>query len=93
MAEIEANIELEAEGDKIKEVKVANKHKRCISSTGDISKLFEIVQSSCMSYYLDPGVATSFALKSDHKAGTGEDWKSPAVPTKAPSSPKVKHDD
>ena len=43
MAEIEANIELEAEGDKIKEMKVANKHKRCISSTGDISKLFEIV--------------------------------------------------
>ena len=43
MAEIEANIELEAEGDKIKEMKVANKHKRCISSTGDISKLSEIV--------------------------------------------------
>ena len=43
MAEIEANIELEAERDKIKEMKVANKHNRCISSTGDISKLFEIV--------------------------------------------------
>ena len=43
MAEIEANIELEAEGDKIKELKVPKKQKRCISSTGDISKLFEIV--------------------------------------------------
>ena len=43
MAEIEANIELEAEGDKIKELKVAKKQKRCISSTGDISELFEIV--------------------------------------------------
>ena len=43
MAETEANIELEAQGDKIKELKVAKTHKRCISSTGDISKLFEIV--------------------------------------------------
>ena len=46
-----------------------------------------------MSYYLDAGVATSLALKSDHKAGTGEDWKPPAAPTKAPSSQKVKYDD
>ena len=43
MAETEANIELEAQGDRMKELKVAKKHKRCISSTGDISKLFEIV--------------------------------------------------
>ena len=43
MAEIEANTEIEAKGDKIKELKVPNKHKRCISSTGDISELFEIV--------------------------------------------------
>ena len=46
-----------------------------------------------MSYYLDAGVATSLALKSDHKAGTEEGWKPPAVPTKAPSSPKAKYDD
>ena len=43
MAETEANIELEAQGDKIKELKVAKTHKRCISSTGDISNSFEIV--------------------------------------------------
>ena len=43
MAEIEANIELEAEGDKIKELKVAKKHKRCISSTGDISISFKTI--------------------------------------------------
>ena len=44
MAEIEANTEIEAKGDKIKELKVAKKHKRCSSSTGDISnKSFEIV--------------------------------------------------
>ena len=43
MAEIEANIELEAQDEKTKELKVAKKHKRCSSSTGDISKSFEIV--------------------------------------------------
>ena len=43
MAEIEANIELEAQDEKIKELKVAKKHKRCSSSTGNISNSFEIV--------------------------------------------------
>ena len=88
MAETEANTELEAQGDKIKELKVAKTHKRCISSTGDISKLFEIVQSSCLSFYLDARVASCLAsplvLKSDHKAATGEDRKPLAAPKKDP---------